>query len=704
VQLRTSIAIAVLAALAAPARANPYETFIDVDSEEDLYDLQATGQIDDDTLAELVEVFQSGVDLNRASREELYSLPNLTYGEVDAIIEYRGLAGWIHEPIDLVVAGILSQEKLESIASFLLISDPTRPLFATAGWVRGQTRFTVDDDGTPPAELQARVATLRNLTVGFAGTLSRNRLTDVEYNPDRDRLMASAADSSVYLPKFYVQWQTDRWGVIAGTYRIGFGQRLTFDNTSLYTPNGFYKDDQLFRETDLVVACRESAGDLDDSPCTGPAASVYETPDYKWREGMLGVAAGFKNLEVGPGTLQSYAFASYQPHSIYQYEIYSPSTCDDPHDTDDECSAPPVYNRQADPDEDTTTWKFQTLPDLFTEMLAGGNVAYSPTRRSHIGVTGYGADVSWAPDGMDLDFQEWSRLPYGGPFGAVGVDGAIGVGMFDVFGEVTRSFDSMPDGDGGGYGAVLREVTNFRKQNELEVSLRYYDQAFKNPYARPIAAPDEFEGARARDEMGARLRYTARLAKRLSLRATADLWSHPSDESTDGLVDVRADLDLTPQFGVGLWNRYVQCLEIALPDDPEEDFDPGLCEGERYQATGRFRFSPTRRATFIAQYQHEYFPDQDRQDSAAAFIATARPWDWLRSRARVRYLHEDITSDEMPLEESLWGYVDTGVRVRERDWLRVRYDVVLHLDDRANTQERVPSPEHWLWLEYESRF
>jgi hypothetical protein len=52
----------------------------------------------------------------------------------------------------------------------------------------------------------------------------------------------------------------------------------------------------------------------------------------------------------------------------------------------------------------------------------------------------------------------------------------------------------------------------------------------------------------------------------------------------------------------------------------------------------------------------------------------------------------------------VWGYIDTGLRVRTRDWLRVRYDVYVYLDDRPSTDLRVPSPEHWLWLEYESRF
>jgi hypothetical protein len=698
-----------------PAAANPYETFIDVETEEDLYDLAAMGQIDDETLAELVEVFQRGVDLNRATREELYALPNLTYAEVDAILEYRELTGWIKDPIDLIVGGALSQEKLEAIAGFLIVTDPTRSRFSTDGWIAAQTRWTVEDEDAPPMALRARVTTLRNLTVGFASTFSRNRLADVEYDPNRDALTASAQDRHIDVPKFYAKWETDRWGIIAGTYRIGFGQRLTFDNTSLYTPNGFYRDDQLFRDSYLVRECRESSSEeVDESPCTGAAGDIYETPDYGWREGLLGAAVGLKKLELGnAGHLQSYGFASYQRHSLYQYEVFNPATCDDPRDDDDDdCRAPDVYVRRDDPMEPTTRFSFSTLPNLYAESTAGGNIAYVANRRTHIGVTGYGSDVSWLPD-MPLDFQEWSRLPYGGPFGAIGADASYGISMFDFMGEVTRSFDSMTLGNDG-LGALLRWVTTFKKQNELETSVRYYDQNFKNPYARPIAAVDEFEGVRARDEMGARLRYTARLDKRLSVRSTADMWRTPSDDTTDLLLSARSDLDLTDQYRVGVWGMYKnkdvslngggQCFDVTI----EVEGETVPCAGEKYLALARLRWAPTSRYAVTGQYQHEWgsdmrYPDEMRQDLSASLIGTARPIDRLRLRARVRYLSEDI-SDNTYLEQSVWGYLTTSLRLRDRDWLRVRYDVYVYLDERESTQERVPSPEHWLWLEYQSRF
>jgi hypothetical protein len=717
VQLRATTSLLVLCALAAPASGNPYETFISIDSEEDLYDLQATGQIDDEALANLVELYQRGVDLNRASREQLYELPNLTYAEVDAILEYRQLTGWITDPIDLVINNVLTQEKLEAIAAFLVVTDPSRSVLATDGWIRSQTRLLIEAGGAPPVALQARVGTFQYLTVGMAGTMSRSRLDDIRYDPSRDALSAVEANTTVHVPKLYAKWETDRWGIIAGTYRIGFGQRLTFDNTSLYTPNGFYLDDEIYRVTETTLECKLSEGELGASPCGD--LDVYSSPDYRWREGLLGVAAGVKAVPLGAGRLQAFGFASYQPRSIYQYEIYRPDMCADPDDDMNEaCSAPDVYRRLDDPFEPTARFSYYTLPDMYAETTAGGNVAFALSRRSHVGVTGYGSNVDWLVEGMELDFQEWSRYPFGGPFGALGVDGAYGLGKLDFFAELTRSFDSMGKEGDGGYGGILRQVTTFEKYNELEASLRYYDQHFKNPYARPIAAPDELEGVRARDEAGARLRYTARLQKRFTLRAMTDVWQSPSDGTEDFLVYARGDVDFTDQYTAGLWllhqNKDIsdnglgmdRCYESTVDED--ETGEPIPCTGEKYQAIGRLRYRPTRRYSLTAQYLHEFLTDghydnKYRQDASGTLIGTARPTDDLRLRGRVRYLIEDI-SDDMYLEESVWAYLDASYRVRARDRVRLRYDVYVYLDDRESTAARSPSPEHWLWLEYESRF
>ena len=726
--------LAILAVLAVPAAAHAaeYEVFIEIETEEDLYDLQVEGQIDEDTFTTLLELYQRGVDLNEAGRELLYSLPNLTYPEVDAILAYRAEVGRISDPAALVVSGILSEQKLSAIAPFLILTGPEKRLLGAKGYARTMTRWSVEDDGAPPAALQARVDTTYKVRVGVAGFLSRNRLGDVVYDPSRDALTAGAPEARAYVPKAYVHLDESDFAVIAGTYRIGFGQRLTFDTTSQLDPNGFYGDDEIFRTAELTRECKESAGELAVSPCDGVAGDIYVSPDFRWRDSLLGVAIGLKNMELGGGkSLQVYGFGSYQPKGIYQYELYDRGKCTDPRDDENpECSAPDVFRTQDDVFEPTSRFSFQTLPDMYAEMIGGGNVTFRLNRRAQIGVTGYGSYVDWLAEGIDLDFQEWSRTPFGGPFGAVGVNAAYGFGMQDFFVEVARSFDSQP-GDGGGFGGLFRSVTAWDtdgSKNEVEASLRYYDDKFNNPYARPISAPDELDGLRARDELGVRVRTTSRLQKQFSLRTNADLWRAPGERVTEGVFYVRGDADLTRMWKVGLWTLYQnkafakdnsdvnpggapgECFFISVEES--EDGEPIPCTGQKYQATGRVGFAPNKKLGVALQYTHEVVDDDDldmdvetkyRQDVSGTAIITAKPIDRVRIRSRARYFFEDI-ADNSSLEQSLWINVDFTYVLRERDRLRLRYDYLTFLDDRMSTLERQPNPEHWLWAEYRANF
>ena len=141
------------------ARGAEYEIFIDVRDEEELYDLWVTDQISEDTFNTLVELLRRGVDLNQASREDLYALPNLSFEDVDAILSYREDVGHIPNPAVLVSNGIISKSKLVAIAPFLEIRQPGRELAATNGFVRLQSQWApTDGDLAPPASLQARRA------------------------------------------------------------------------------------------------------------------------------------------------------------------------------------------------------------------------------------------------------------------------------------------------------------------------------------------------------------------------------------------------------------------------------------------------------------------------------------------------------------------------------------------------------------------
>lgn len=749
-----ALAAAVLAA-AAPADAAPYEAFIDIENLDDLDDLLTAGQITAETHEVLYALLERGVSLDRADRAELYSLPNLTYSDVDAILEYRKLNGFVADPADLVVAGVLTEEKLLAISAFLIIEDRERGRYEPHGMVQVATRASQVDDTVPPMMLRARVRAGKELSAGLAAVLTRRRIGDVTWDPNRDALIADPAGAQAHLPKAYVRYRSDKLDAIAGTYRIGFGERLTFDTASDYTPNGIYTDDQLNRSYDLARDCSLSTGELADSPCPGLMETRdYVTPDYTWSDGLRGVAVGSEHIELGAGRLQAFAWGSYQHRGIYQYEIANREACADPrNDVDAACSAPDVYVRpDGDPLTATAEHAYQTLPEMFAESLVGGNLTYFAARRDFVGVTAYGATTSWLPDTPEdvrLDTQEWSRWPIGGRFGAIGAQLGIGRGIYDVFAEITHSFDRMPDGpgavDGGGGPAAVLRVSRNLKKNEIELSARYFDADFVNPYSGALAAPDEVEGQRARGEHGARLKVTRTIGQ-LTLRVQGDLWRRlVAIERQVGDTDVFVDdYDYVPagellarvdieSSKILRWGASVQYTdkglgEGQLTDDAgnilpacfvtfvEDDLqgEPLGCIGERIATRLRTRYAPQRSWHVLAQLAHDFMPSAESVDGMtnvtrdvhnlrATVNGVWRPDDRLRLEGRLRYSDDDAAEADS-LERTLHVMAAAGYRVRPRDQLRLRADVRFWLDTRTSTEFRNPSPELWLGAEYQAKF
>ncbi|HVV83196.1 MAG TPA: hypothetical protein VHE35_08950 [Kofleriaceae bacterium] len=729
-----ALAASLCTAVVVPARvahAIPYETFIDVDSEDDLYDLLATEQISSDTFEILRTLLARGVDLDRADREEIYSLPNLTYDDVDAILAYRKTQGYIGDPANLVASGTISEEKLLSIAAFLVVRSRGRSPFQPRGWVRLLARGASGDDRVPALALRTRMFAGRRLTAGLATALTRLRVGAPTWDPNRNGLLADDVSPRLAVPKFYVRYRGDHLDMIAGSYRAGFGERLTFDDSFDYTPDGLYIDDQLTREDALVRRCRTSTGELSASPCADDYH--YVTPDYHWSEGLRGVAVGTDHLAAGNGYVTGYGFASYAPRPIYQYELVNRAACPDPRDdSNPACGAPPVYIRPdgGDPLAPAAVATFATLPDMYAEALLGGNLTFHATRRNYLGVTGYGASTQWlvdTPADVQLDTQEWSRVPIGGRYGAVGVNAGIGHGIYDIFAEVTRSFDRMPKGpdplDGGGGPAAVVRVTRTLRHRELELSLRYYDPNFVNPYAGSIAEPDELEGQRNRGEHGVRVRYTGTHGA-LTVHSEVDLWRALANTDAESAyeyvprldVDLRGDVVGSERFGYGLGVHYQdkdltttggdQCYEIVFEDD--ENGEPIACRGSKLSTIARVRYAPDRKTLLTAQVLHailddQHTPDTWRQDVTAVGTAVWRPRADLRLQARVRYRNLDVT-DNTYLEQSLATLVEATMRLRKKDQLSVRADVIKFLDDRDSTLRRQPSPEVWLTVGYQANY
>lgn len=729
--LKTALAVAILlSAVPRSLLAVSYESPVFIDEEQDLYELFENGELSEESLDTLLELYRNPLDLNVASREELYVLPDLDYEQIDAILAYRQLAGRVHDPADLVAAGVLSQSALEQIAPFLLVGARTFAPIPEKGKklgriprVSGSARlagaYVAGDTLVPPMFLQSRLRVGSNIRAGGAMVLSRRRLGEVAYDPSYGVLSADRPSESVQVPKFFAQWDSPKVSVIAGTFRLGFGQRLTLDNSGRYTPDGFYPDDVVAYSSGLQEMCRESKDDFGEL-CGGGLGSTFTTSDFRWSNGFRGAALTLKNLDAGILRFKTTAFASYQSHSIHQYRIYDSEECEDPRLDDKRCKAPPIHVRLPG-GELGPKFKQMTLPNVYDELAGGANLSMQIGRRAKVGLTGYYATTFWQVEGMKLDFQDWHSTPFGGPYGAFGADAAWGTGPVDLFVEVARSLDSTPGG-GGGYGVLQRSVLSMNRQ-ELELSLRYYDRNFANPYARSISSPSQLEGLRTRNELGARLRYQGRIPGLFRLRGMLDFYGPPEDskaKGTGGMMNldtaVRADYVGLKWMQPSLWGEYrnkdlakggrEQCFQQTQDVD---EFGVQLpCSGELYRGVARMALMPVKWLTTALQYQHTILDDKKynenfRHDSALWFDLMLRPLDSLRIRTRARWLYQDVSNNEY-LEQSLWAYADATWLAHRTFQLRGRYDLYMYLDERGSTLTRIPNPEHRFRLELETRF
>lgn len=719
--MRAPIAVSLL--IAWSAQAAIYENSIEAEDEDDIQELEQRGDISEDTADTLLELMREGVDLNSANREQLYDLPGLTYADVDALLEYRKAKGRIDDPTELVGAGAITAEQLLQISPFIRI-DAAKPILPISGKFRAQTRFTTTDNVPPPALLTARLKGPENLSAGFLAFTTRRRAATPTYDPVTDELQSTGFTYQPWLARIFAQWKPGNARLIVGTFTIGFAERLTLDNTRRVTPRGLYLVDDFRRVNTLTSTCKLSSSGFLADPTSGcdqaDGKSLYITPDYKWRDSFRGVAGSIEDLKVGDqGSVSMYGFLSYQQRSIYQYELYDRRFCDDPRDnTNDFCKAPSVYL----PDQ-TTRLVYSTLGNAFDELTGGGHVTFKPMYRITLGATGYAAMPFFKQSPLQLDFQEYSRYPTGGPFGAVGLDAHGSFNGFNFFIEGAHNFDGrFGDQSKGGWGVEQRTTYSTRK-HEFELSLRLYDPGFGTPYARPIASPDLLEGQRARNEAGLRFRYMGHLSKDWEVRLRVNAWTNPWQVAGDmppGVFNVyalgRVDFVGWSFFQPGIWidarNKNVARSEhggcssetVILTDGA-----PYTCSGDMYKFAARMEFMPynklisgTVQGAFTLKDDLRY-KDRFRNDLQFWVELRSRPVDWLQLRVRTRYLNQDI-DDPAYLETSSWSYAEVAFALA--NWMRigVRYDLFVYLDQRSSTANRIPNPEHRMQLDLRGAF
>jgi hypothetical protein len=726
--------------LARPALAEEYDAFIDIETQDDLDELRNTEVIDDEAYEALSALLEEGVDLSKASVEEIYALPNLSRAEAVAIVDYRRRAGLV-DPLELVANSILSQEKVLAIAPFLRFDRPDgggrRPKGPIVGRAFLTSTYVVD--GTPdfvPILGWAKARVGLPWSFGFLGRVTHAEHGAPVYDPSRDALSMTQPGIGADVPKFFAQYDDGKLVVLAGTYRLGFGQRLTLDTTGIPSPSGARPDLQFYYRRDLSSLCRESPGELLAPACESDRFGIG---DLTVREGFRGVAIGARGLDIGPGWFELWAFGSLQTRSVYQYELFRPDRCDDPRaDELEECKSPRVFATQDNPADPSSTFNYTTLPEMWNELLGGGHASFYWGARQKVGVTGWGAKAVWLPRGIELDFQETASTPGGGGYGAIGADLAYGWEWLDVYAEVTRSFDDEPGGLGGGYGAVARATASWGR-SELELSGRYYDEGFGNPYARSIAQADELEGNRARDEAGGRIKVATAIGTRLRTRLTADLWQRLRAEVWRLRLYGRGDVKILRGLEASGWVEYAdqgldeggrdECYSGGddgtgdgdfgatpgdLPEPTDEDViieGLALCKGMKVKAAAEVRARPIPQLGLKLGGHHVWvdglggdMPTTFQRDLSWWAGATFRATRDLGLVARMRYAWEG-TNSPTPKEQTLWGTAAVAWREPTTRILgSLRYDLRIWLDDRESTDLRSPNPEHWLRLTLEGRF
>lgn len=715
-----------------------YEAVVDADDEEDIFAMVQRGDISQDTADTLLELFREGVDLNNAPREKLYDLPGITYDDVDKLLLYRAQKGRIEDPAELVGAEVLTAEQLIGIAPYITL-DPAKQKLPVSGKFRLLSQYTLTDPLAPPALFAARLKGPLDLTVGAMLVTSRLDPVRPVFNQSLQGLATEGYKYRLDAPRLFLQWQNANRRVVVGTYTIGFGERLTLDNTRRTTPRGIYLTDDFRRSQDLSTLCRTSIDSGSPPPPECETPSKYVTADYSTRDVFRGIAASIENLDLGDQrSLSMYGFLSYQSRGVYQYDLFDRAVCDDPASTSTSCSSPRISILR--PQDPTTGWRtrYATLPGFFDELASGGHVDFKPSYALRFGLTGYGSVPFFnsVPPGSAVqpDFQDTAKYPNGGAFGAIGLDAQAVVGPVNLHLEVSRSFDKAINNQGGGFGAIQR-TTYSPKGHELELVLRYYDNRLLNPYARPFSGPDEDAGQRARNELGARLRYFGKFSRDWQFRATVDFWTLPYSANggragtANLLILTRVDFTGFKVIKPSVWFRLSDrnlgvsqrgiCAVTSVasgmpefvntPDDFEGDVTYFTCDS--YRIVQRIDFRPLGKVLTLSEQASfswrddisSAYNDKFRNDVQAWLEATSQPVDWLALRLRSRLRSEGIDSPTT-YEDSLWTYFEAAWIPFKGTRLAARYDLYVWLDQRASTLRRQPSPEHRFLLDLRTSF
>lgn len=446
--------------------------------------------IDDDTRDRLRALLDRPVDPGTADRDTLAELPDLTPDQIDALVAFRR-----HHPIrgvaDLARAAGLDADLAERLRPFLSFEPAPQPRIGPRLRGRATAATLWRWRGAPPG-------TWMRTTLELPGHLEAGLL--MAARPRNGLARSATPGTSIAVPRrairfdpagLYVASGSAPWSWIVGTYRIGFGQRLTFDNTYRRHPDGWIP------ALDVVESTQ---------------AGTVATPD-----GLLGAAVRYRGAGTARGALDATLFASYRLADVpigdldYDRCPIGLSQCTDAR------KVPKAVDRATG---GPLTCAPPTLPWAVHEALGGARIAYRFDARTVLGASGYAAWRRFRTTAPGIRPATSSRFPWDrGVFGAAGLHGTWGQGPIDLAAEVAVT-------DRGAPAAILAGTIRAPAGLRIAPSVRYYAPGFDNPYARGLADADEFQGIRGRDEVGGRIGIDWRPSRMLGLDLELDVWHH----------------------------------------------------------------------------------------------------------------------------------------------------------------------------------
>ncbi len=541
--------VAALLLLVVPAVAKEYNIPILVSDEDDIMDLYYAGNIDEEERDLLIQILQDPLDINEAGRDDFYNLPDITYELADRIIAVRkkkrfsrvsqlkkieGLTDLIYQQIQPFVHHVPEVKKKKKLPSEVKgkaefrvvdgiadddVKNPEMYLKAESRWrnVRAGVLMSMVNGIGPPRKVDYyqdvwKANNSDELLCGESGAGNynvcggdfsdqylypgeENSASSLEFGKYKYVLRTSGRTYRVPWPKAYASYEGEGWKLLAGSYKIGFGQRLVFDNSGRNNPYGFRPDVHIYTDKESLRADR----------------------------GLMGVAGTIQLVRSKRVSWDVSPFFSWSRYDRHQNDL-NHRTAEDPWgERDSGALVPYIMVSKLNSDRQGSSgldyWKManQQLPLAYDELIFGGNTTLHFLSKSHVGVTGYGARVGFHLDDPDTRFTPASGYPDREWFGAVGLDMAfVEVPYLGLFGEAAVT-------DTGGMGSLIRGVFN-RKGLLTELLFRYYGDDFDNPHARGLAAADEWSGNRDRGELGVALDGSWKPVKWFRVKLGTDVW------------------------------------------------------------------------------------------------------------------------------------------------------------------------------------